>query len=1008
MAANQLKDVIKKNIKRGQMHLPHTTGIFLLFLLILLLGLATSTAQALTHPCLLFNNITETPGWRYRDINPYKYWHDNIPNWAETYDLPYNFTNPDNREIYKAQRSRRLALAYLISNDTRFAEKAVEALDNVGENSEWHDDGYFSAQALLDYVVTYDLIHNYLVENYPAIDTAVRDKFGARANDLYNGYSAVDNPHTKMRIGFALGMTGICLSDYTSPYDTGPSDWLEVGTEWLCNKTPFAELNYRSGLGEYNNRGGLCWLEGYKEYWIEDFYNWVNAYSHYYDENLPEKYPLVRNIVNNYIWEMLPDGRAPNHCTMGNEFSWGDYSYYTLTTMPVSDAKWHRWYLSKFSFDVNEHSGMSMDRAHLCYMLYDKFAVTGEEPDFKTFISEEADSAIFRKNWDITSDYLFFRFFHIPVPTNRVMTHHDNLAFEYYSKGDLLLLDSGEVKKYNRDPDYSEGLWYGPKDSKGHNILMINNGGGKVGGATKGSASYTNFENPAYLKDYLISDFFEFTEAEMNWNIIENRSAEIPSKGWCWDRDEDGIITLDNPVTWRRSVLYPNKEYFVVLDDLTGTQNRQIDTLFHFGSLNITESTYSGDEVTPGYVHGDLTIENNPINWLSQTFGNEISYGQANLIKWKTTSKYTGKPIELYLFSSPKSEVTVEKFWTRVDGYGYGNEVDHPIVRFKLNDSEMHRITVIYAINSGEEQPPTFEETTNENFTSLHITTQGYDDYIASGNNINLPNYSTDSTYCFLRTQSGNLQSFFIRNSTYLEYNNATQIETSKKVEHLALKYEGENRTFTVKGEGADVDITLYKMNPSITYQVKRDGAIYTNWVMTDGNTTMVITTDLSEHTFEIEQTTPDTTPPTISSVNATSITPTTAVITWETDEKATSLVKYGTSPGSYPYSKEDTSYTTSHSITLTDLSPNTTYYFLVNSTDKAGNPAQSTEYSFNTPALPTIKGDINQDGKVNSLDYSLLVAKWFKTTDITQEDLNKDGIVNVRDLGILMSNWKE
>jgi len=70
--------------------------------------------------------------------------------------------------------------------------------------------------------------------------------------------------------------------------------------------------------------------------------------------------------------------------------------------------------------------------------------------------------------------------------------------------------------------------------------------------------------------------------------------------------------------------------------------------------------------------------------------------------------------------------------------------------------------------------------------------------------------------------------------------------------------------------------------------------------------------------------------------------------------------------------------------------------------------PAQSTEYSFNTPALPTIKGDINQDGRVNSLDYSLLVAKWFKTTDITQEDLNKDGIVNVRDLGILMSNWKE
>ena len=145
-----------------------------------------------------------------------------------------------------------------------------------------------------------------------------------------------------------------------------------------------------------------------------------------------------------------------------------------------------------------------------------------------------------------------------------------------------------------------------------------------------------------------------------------------------------------------------------------------------------------------------------------------------------------------------------------------------------------------------------------------------------------------------------------------------------------------------------------------------------------------------------------------ISNIHTTNITTTSATITWQTNEPSTSLVKYGTSPGDYTLQKYDSSPVTSHSITLTDLSPNTTYYFLVNSTDKAGNPAQSTEYSFNTPALPTIKGDINQDGKVNSLDYSLLVAKWFKTTDITQEDLNKDGIVNVRDLGILMSNWKE
>ncbi|HHF53439.1 MAG TPA: DUF5123 domain-containing protein, partial [candidate division WOR-3 bacterium] len=94
-----------------------------------------------------------------------------------------------------------------------------------------------------------------------------------------------------------------------------------------------------------------------------------------------------------------------------------------------------------------------------------------------------------------------------------------------------------------------------------------------------------------------------------------------------------------------------------------------------------------------------------------------------------------------------------------------------------------------------------------------------------------------------------------------------------------------------------------------------------------------------------------DTTPPVISNIQTSYITSNSATITWTTDEPSTSLVKYGTTSGSYPYSQEDTSYTTSHSITLTNLQPNTTYYFVVNSTDKAGNSAQSSEYKFTTNA---------------------------------------------------------
>lgn len=108
---------------------------------------------------------------------------------------------------------------------------------------------------------------------------------------------------------------------------------------------------------------------------------------------------------------------------------------------------------------------------------------------------------------------------------------------------------------------------------------------------------------------------------------------------------------------------------------------------------------------------------------------------------------------------------------------------------------------------------------------------------------------------------------------------------------------------------------------------------------------------------------TPDTTPPVISNVTATDITSSSAKITWDTDEPADSLVKYGTESWNYTYNVSDSTYVTSHAIDLTGLSANTTYYYVANSTDEAGNSNESSEHSFTTekaPAKPEMHiGDI-------------------------------------------------
>jgi len=105
----------------------------------------------------------------------------------------------------------------------------------------------------------------------------------------------------------------------------------------------------------------------------------------------------------------------------------------------------------------------------------------------------------------------------------------------------------------------------------------------------------------------------------------------------------------------------------------------------------------------------------------------------------------------------------------------------------------------------------------------------------------------------------------------------------------------------------------------------------------------------------------PDTTPPVITNVSAISITKDSATITWETDEPSDSLVKYGTEPGNYTEIVYNVSYVTYHSISLANLTPNTTYYFVVNSTDQSNNSAQSIEHNFTTFAEIVISiGDVS------------------------------------------------
>ena len=89
--------------------------------------------------------------------------------------------------------------------------------------------------------------------------------------------------------------------------------------------------------------------------------------------------------------------------------------------------------------------------------------------------------------------------------------------------------------------------------------------------------------------------------------------------------------------------------------------------------------------------------------------------------------------------------------------------------------------------------------------------------------------------------------------------------------------------------------------------------------------------------------------PPIIGDVAVLNVTHTTAEITWGTDEFADSVVKYSENSTVYTETCMDDLFVKAHVIALTGLKPGTGYYFVVNSTDRSGNSAESFEYRFTT-----------------------------------------------------------
>ena len=136
--------------------------------------------------------------------------------------------------------------------------------------------------------------------------------------------------------------------------------------------------------------------------------------------------------------------------------------------------------------------------------------------------------------------------------------------------------------------------------------------------------------------------------------------------------------------------------------------------------------------------------------------------------------------------------------------------------------------------------------------------------------------------------------------------------------------------------------VTLTGLSPDTPYlfQVESTDA--------SGNSTI----DDNDGAFYAFDTSNDVTAPTISNVQVTGVTETSATISWTTDEDADTIVRYGLGAG-FGYSSSASTLTKVHFATATGLVPGTRYVFEVQSSDVNGNAATDDDggslYSFTT-----------------------------------------------------------
>ena len=818
--------------------------LFRLIIGLMVIGIAIpAMASAAAHPNLLFSDINEVPGYQFSSSEPWSSWNSVIIKSADA-SLSRDFSDPDwatyNRVSYRSGFASDLALAYQITNEQKYFDKARQALLNldVGDVPYNMD----KADSLRGYALAYDWIQPGLTSSD---DNIIRDKLAILADSAYRDLNG--DGTKKTYISFAdhhgqaypsVAIAGLALEDYTNPNNialkSGPGDWTRAGTDYLFVHDELHTYGRSLLSFGFDEESGKNLLASYKSYVIDDLLWWFQVYSNHYDRNILEDYPVAKKIMTSELWETLPNGYMNNYVTGGNTLE--TYHRGILNLLNEQEKGEVLRYLDQTKGNKLLPYSRENDLApvKLLFCVYGNYdSISPASPGWTSRLDGDATYQVFRENWDEDADWLSLVTFNVQTNSNRDMAHHDQLSIEYYSRGDLLLADAGE-NKYVLDKYYGQ---YGVH----HNGIAIEDprtpvalsdwADSRARAIYKGGA--TGIYTPVTVEAVIQTSWME--------GIVASATiGEVVGDHWSSQK------ALTSPIEYSRAIMYPDDDYFIVFDRFDGSQEWTYRNVFRPTSLSITP-TQSG---VVGHVQGALKIDGTAYNWLSLPYKDETNTRvTTNALTWDTTNPY-GEKVTLNIYSAPASEVIVTKHVGRIAGYTSESEVYSPVVYLKDGPEEdLYRITVLASNYPDEEQKNAQELPVSGNGNAIRVSTTAYADTIYSGAGSSaFGAFSTNAEMAFIRTPvSSQDYSYTLIKGTYLDKDGAPLI-TSTGTKSVSLNKEGNSVSIVVDAVSTG-QVSLYQLNADIE-KVLKDGAVYTGWKLSAEKSAIVITTVSGSHEY--------------------------------------------------------------------------------------------------------------------------------------------------------------